>query len=228
MLDVLRSHFLFRDWSVSALEQLAEISSFQAHRKGKLLFLEEDRCDHLYALIDGRIQLFRSLADGRETTLNVVSGGGLVGCAALFLEHCFPASARVISPQARLIVVDGEPFLKMMDEDRVIARSIIAALARRPTVVAGRVESLMGETSMARVVNWLLDQPSHEGAGPGRCIQIENTKKALARSLGMTPETLSRHLAGLREQGIIAVKNREITILDPSELTRLAIEMSEN
>lgn len=225
MIEILRSHFLFRDWPPELLERLAGISRLAMHRRGDLLFLEEGRCDHLHALVEGRVQLFRSLADGREMTLNVVSGGGLVGCAALFLEHRFPASARVISPQATLINVSGEPFLRMMDEDRTIARSMIAALAQRLTVVAARVESLTGETSLARVVNWLLDQPSREAAGAGRCLRLESSKKALARSLGMTPETLSRHLGHLRARGVIAVENRDITILNPGALTTMAAEM---
>ena len=228
MIEILRSHFLFRDWPPELLGRLAGISRVEAHGKGDLLFLEEGRCDHLHALVEGRVQLFRNLADGREMTLNVVAGGGLVGCAALFLEHRFPASARVISPQATLISVAGEPFLRMMDEDRAIARSMIAALAQRLTVVAARVESLTGETSLSRLVNWLLDQPSREAAGQGRCLHLESSKKALARSLGMTPETLSRHLGGLRARGVIAVENREITILDPAALALLAVELNEN
>jgi CRP-like cAMP-binding protein len=48
------------------------------------------------------------------------------------------------------------------------------------------------------------------------------TKTALAARLGVTKETISRLLRTLREQGLIEMTRRKITILDRARLAGIA------
>ncbi|MGC9196898.1 MAG: Crp/Fnr family transcriptional regulator [Syntrophobacteraceae bacterium] len=48
------------------------------------------------------------------------------------------------------------------------------------------------------------------------------TKTQLASLLGTIPETLSRILARMVQQGVITVEGRKISVLDPEALEALA------
>ncbi len=219
---ILRALYLFRGWTEDDLERIVRISHPLERRQGDTLFMQEDDCRALHVLTQGRVQMFRIAPDGRDITLHELRPPELVGCAALFLEGRFPAGARVVSPTAELIAIEGQPFLKLLEERPRLSRAMIAALAMRLSAVAGRLESLAAQSSPARVANWLMDQPSQEGAGGHRQVRIEGSKKTLAATLGMTPETFSRALRQLSEESLIAVDRSRITLLNIDRLLELS------
>lgn len=226
----LKPLFLFKQWSdddVAAVTRFARI----VHRpKGDVLFHQGETCEYLYVLLSGKVQMFRVLPDGREVTLHVLSPGALVACVALFLDKSFPASARVVSRGAELAFLQGGPFLKLLAERPDLSRKIIGALASRITDLADRIESRTAESAAVRLAGWLLDQPSRPGESGGardhadRVIRIEGSKKSVAASLGMTPETFSRSLRALAEQGVLTVSNKEIILLDTRKLQEISDE----
>lgn len=222
--DVVRAHFLFRGWPDDAIRLVSSIAAVQAWRKNDLLFTDGDDCGHLMVLLEGRIQMFRTRPDGSDVTLHVVGPGALVGCAALFMGQRYPASARALSPQTTLLLVNGGRFLRLLDERPDLSRRMIVALAMRLGELADRIQRRESLSAPAQVAAWILEQPSSADARHQRCIVIPGTKKALAATLGMKPETLSRSLRTLSDTGLLRVQHATLTVLDAEGLMRAADE----
>lgn len=214
----LASHPLFRGWNAADLTRVAAMSRIVRLRRGSTLFLEGAACDALYLLTDGRVQLYRITADGREVALHEVGKGAVVACAALFLGRSFPANGRVVTPDAELVLVSGNTFLDLLAQRPDLSRCMIASLAMRLSELADRLEQQSTQPARQRLVSWLLDQPSMRGADGSRTVRIEGTKRDLAASLGMTPETFSRMLAQLAANGAITTRGRTITIVNQQRL----------
>ena len=223
--------FLFRGWDAADLAGVAAYAEGWRRRKGDLLFLEGEEARHLFVLAEGRVEMFRIRPDGGEVTLHVLAAPALVACAALFLDRAYPANARVISGEARLVAVPGGPFLGLLDLRPDLARRMIAALAGRIAELANSLDSRGGRSAPARVAGWLMAQPAEKagvggttraGAGRAGAVEIPSSKRALATTLGMTPETLSRALARLRADGVIEVVGRRVEIADPAALALVA------
>lgn len=219
--DHLRRSFLFAGWRPEALQALARCCRVRSCARGEILFFEKSPCDHLHLLLSGRVQMYRHTEDGREVGLTLVAPGGLVGCAALFLGHAYPASARVVTRRAELLQIEGRRFQALLAEQPTLAGRMIAALAERLMAVTTHLERLSGESSLQRLAGWLLDQPSRPGPRGRRRIQLESSKKAIAESLGMTPETFSRCLRRLAGRRLVAIEARTIDILDPTQLEQI-------
>jgi len=214
--QALRAVFLFQHWSDDDLRDIAAMASIREFARDRTVFHHAAACRHLYVVLHGRIRLSRLTPDGRETVIHVVGPGELLACAALFLDRAYPATARVISSTARLLVLDGSGFLDMLGRRTDLSFRVIAALSLRISKLTGRIESQATESAGQRLAAWLLAQ-QHAGAHGGRIV-LKSTKKALAEELGMTPETLSRVLAGFRRHRILEVNRREIRILSPARL----------
>lgn len=218
--QALRSVFLFRQWSDQDLRDVAAISSIRKFEGNGIIFHHAAPCRHLYVVMHGRVQLSRLTEDGRETVIHVIGPGELLACAALFLDRAYPATARVISPDARLLVLDGTVFLDKLSRRSDLSFRVIGALSMRISKLTGRIESRATESAEQRVALWLLDQldvPRSDNR-----VILKSTKKSLAEDLGMTPETLSRVLAKFRRSGIIEVNRREIVVLSISDLKKFA------
>jgi len=73
-------------------------------------------------------------------------------------------------------------------------------------------------------LRWLLSRCPSAGSPVSYTIHLVTTKAELAAELGMRQETLSRHLASLRESGDLAVRGREIVVLNRGRLQALLSE----
>lgn len=212
---ILSRVFLFRQWSTADIREIAGLSLVKRFERNDLVFRHGDRCTRLYVVLDGRVQLARIRPDGREVVIHAFGPGELLACAALFLDHAYPASAQVTTPAATLLILDGVEFLDRLRRRPELSFRMIGALAARIAVLAGRIESQSSESAPQRVAAWLLDQRAVPGTNR---VRLPGAKKAIAEELGMTPETFSRVLAKLRASGAIETSGREIAILRPEVL----------
>ena len=208
----LRHLFLFRGWPEQDVETLAAHAAVDVRERGNDLFFQGDDCVKLHILVRGKVRMYRLQPDGHDVTLHTVSGVGLIACAALFVDGVYPASARVESAEAELIDVAGGPFLDLLGARPDLSRRIVAALAGRLTELADRLESQAADTAPVRLAKWILDLPKMPGSTMQ--VQVPGTKRAVALSLGMTPETFSRCLRRLEDDGLIEVDGRVIAVLD--------------
>jgi CRP/FNR family transcriptional regulator, dissimilatory nitrate respiration regulator len=72
-----------------------------------------------------------------------------------------------------------------------------------------------------RLANWLIKRcPNPESTLPV-VIELKTTKRVLAAELGTVSETFSRTLATFRQQKLVAVKGKALTVLCPPKLKEL-------
>jgi CRP/FNR family transcriptional regulator len=92
-----------------------------------------------------------------------------------------------------------------MREDPDLALAILHAQSVWLRRLTHKVEQLTGSDSSDRLKNWITEQVPAGGS-----LVLPVTKKTLAAQLGMTPETLSRSLRSLQDQGLLQVSGTTI------------------
>jgi len=214
--------FLFRTWNREDLAWLLRSGSFVTVARGIELFKEGESCDKLIVLVEGHVQMYRTHPNGQKIPLHVVRGQALIACAALFLDQCYPASGIVVSPTATVFEYPGAVFLDLLEKRPDLARKMISALAMRIGELADRLEAAQSLSAVARLGRWLSEQPSSVDKGGKRTIKVQTTKRILAETLNMKPETLSRAFHELETQGIIARRAEGFVILDPDKLVEIS------
>ncbi len=222
--EALAGSFLFRAWGAEDLKRVAAFSRMETFTRGTILFQHGSACGELFLLLRGRAQLLRVTAEGREVTLHELGPGALVACAAMFLGREYPATARVVSREAALVRLRGEPFLRLLAERPDLSRKMIAALALRIGELADRLETRSSKPALARFSAWLLEQPSVPDEDGARRVKLTQSRKALAAGLNMTPETFSRCQSALAREGVIRIERRALAILDAPALERRAAQ----
>jgi CRP/FNR family transcriptional regulator len=218
----LKQIFLFRNWSSEDLQRLASQGRFTRHCKGEVLFHGGTDCDRLLVLVDGQIQMFREQEGRPRVTLHTVKAQALIACAALFLDQCYPASGVVVSPQAEVFEYPGDDFLALLDRRPDLARKMISALAMRLAELADRIEAEHSLPAPARLARWLSEQPSLTREDGKHFVALRSSKQALAAHLGIQPETLSRAIRQLCEQGVIEREGGGFVICDANRLIELS------
>ena len=97
-------------------------------KEGQHIFREHETGDAAYVLLDGQVQIYRTLETG-EQPLAVLSKGAMFGEMALIDNQLRMASAKVVNGPAEILVVTRDVFQKRIAGLDPFTRGLIKILA---------------------------------------------------------------------------------------------------
>ena len=213
------------------LDLLAAVARPKALRKGEVLFLEGARAEGFYIVGEGQLKVFQLSPQGREQILHVIGPGETVAEAACGAGIGVPATTYPASAQAlertTVVFFPREEFSRLLASRPGLALNLIAALAQKLREFAGLIEQLSLASIRSRLAQYLLARLAAVSRSTDGWVHLGVSKRALASRLGTVPETLSRSLAALVREGVVALDGRRVRVLDPEALREIASGLSE-
>ncbi len=204
-------------------DEVRRLCGVRRVRRGEVLFCERDAARFLPILLAGRVMLARVGEDGREQVLHLVRAPASFAEAAVFGPGVFPASATVVE-DGQLATVPRGDLLDLLRRRPEIALALLASMSFWLWRLADLAEGLALRTVEERVAAYLLAAFARSGARlvAGAEIRLEEPKRLIAAECGTAPEVLSRTFRRLAAEGVVAVRGRAATLLDPAGLAALA------
>jgi CRP/FNR family transcriptional regulator len=220
LVNTLRSCQLFTGLPLPDLENIAAITVLKSLDKGEYLFREGGPAHGFYIVQRGAVNVHRVNAAGKEQIIHVFRTGESFAEVALATQSGYPADARALeSTQVLLVQKDG--ILALLRRQPELALRMLGSMSSHLRVLVGQLEDLTLKDVETRLANWLVKRcPDPAGEKPMR-IELKMTKRVLAAELGTVSETFSRTLAKFREQKLLTVKGKTVTVLSPSKLNAL-------
>ena len=123
--DLLRTVPLFAECSQKELGRISTIADEIALPQGTTLIEEGKRGREFFVLIDGTVDVLRGGGKVAE-----MGGGSFFGEIALLTDAPRTATVTATSP-ARVLVITGQAFQRVLDETTTIRPKVLAALAER-------------------------------------------------------------------------------------------------
>lgn len=184
------------------------------HAIGQLLYLEGEAARHIWYVKSGTVVLVRRSRDsqGEGRVRAVRFPGSLIGLEALISDR-YVDSARTAS-DAVLCGITREGADAWVGAPGSPARTALELTLRSACADPARPAATDG-SAVERVAAWLCDE------GP-RGVTLELPRHVIADLLGMRPETLSRALTRLCDQGAIAASRTTLRIRDEDLLAGAA------
>ena len=206
-----------------APDDLAAIASFVVQKrldKGVYLFREGENPDGFYVIQSGAINIHRVSASGKEQVIHVFRAGDSFAEVTLASPTGYPADARALEP-TQVLLVQKAGILALLKRQPELALRLLGSMSSHLRALVGQLEDLALKDVETRLANWLVKRcPDPQGEAPVK-IELTMTKRVLAAELGTVGETFSRTLAKFREQKLLAVKGRIVTVLSPVKLNAL-------
>jgi CRP/FNR family transcriptional regulator, dissimilatory nitrate respiration regulator len=220
VVHTLRSCQLFAGLPSADLEKIADVTVLKSLEKGEYLFREGGPAHGFYVIQRGAVNVHRVNAAGKEQIIHIFRAGESFAEAALTTPTGYPADARALEPtQALLVQKDG--ILALLQRQPELALRMLGSMSSHLRVLVGQLEDLTLKDVETRLANWLVRRcPNPQGQSPVK-IELTMTKRLLAAELGTGSETFSRTLAKLRQQQLLAVKGKTVTVLSPAKLSAL-------
>lgn len=220
IVNTLRSCQLFTGLPSPDLEQIAAITTVKAVEKGAYLFREGDPAQGFYIVQNGAVNVHRVSATGKEQIIHIFRTGDSFAEVALASDRGYPADARALE-SSQVLLVQKAGILSLLRRHPELALRMLGSMSSHLRVLVGQLEDMTLKDVETRLANWLVKRcPDPQSTRPVR-IELKVTKRVLAAELGTVSETFSRTLAKFREQKLISVKDKNVTVLSPAKLNAL-------
>jgi CRP/FNR family transcriptional regulator len=220
LVNTLRSCQLFTGLPQPDLEQIAAITSVKSLGKDEYLFHEGDIAHGFYIVQRGAVNVHRVNAAGKEQVIHVFRAGDSFAEVALASATGYPADARAIEP-TQVLLVQKTGILALLKRQPELALRMLGSMSSHLRVLVGQLEDLTLKDVETRLANWLVKRCPDPRSEKPVDIELKMTKRVLAAELGTVSETFSRTLAKFRDQRLLTVKDKHITVLSPAKLHAL-------
>lgn len=218
--DIARRSNLIAAMPADIADSILSQSVIRKHDRGETIFLQGEKAETLFIVIEGWIKLYRIAQNGAEAVVACFSEGQSFGEAVALQRAAFPVAAEAVT-DCRLMHVRAAVLFDLMQSRPELALSIMATLYQHFHALVAQIEQLKAQTGSQRVAEFLLELCTCD---TGSCtVRLPYDKVLIAGRLGMKPESLSRAFARLRKTGVV-VNNNNAAIADVELLRAFAEE----
>lgn len=190
-------------------------------KSGSYLFFEGDDVKRLYRVKSGVLRLTRLLVDGRRQVIAFGYPDDIVGFPSGGKHHtdCDALTDTELQPYRRADLETGEC-------DPELHKALLQAALHEISAMQDHFMMLGRKSAAERVASFFCVLADRVGSQIGNQCQINlpMSRTDIADFLGLTTETVSRSITGLRKAGVIALETvNTVTVLDQGRLRNLSM-----
>ena len=204
-MDKIQALPLFAGLDADTLQDILKYARIVSHNRGAMIFMQGEQASRFYIILEGWVKLFKGNADGQESVLQVMSAGDGLLETVIFNNTPFPVNAQAVD-NVKLLSIPASIIREKLQHNKELAINMLATVAGRSQAMISQFEQLTLKTVTQRV-GWFLLKLFLENGERTKNLKLPYDKSLIAAYLGMKPETFSRTLQTLKEQGIDIGRN---------------------
>ncbi len=208
LLERLKNKRIFHTLSEEDWEYLFSISTLKTFQKNNILFYQGDVSSYLHILIEGAVKIYKHNSKGHEVILKEIEQISLIAQLANLEEIAFPSNCMAMQ-DSKILLVDYGKFKSYFLHDPNFLLIFVKSLTQRILELEYLLSAHLTLDAKAKVAKFIYENQE-------RLNQKSNVE--IAKILNITPETLSRNIKKLRNEGIIQTQEGQLMILKPKAL----------
>ena len=216
----IRKTTIFGDLHDDQLERIETFIREKDFPKKHVIYWEDDPVESIYLIKRGTIKLYKTQSEGRSQILRIDGTGGILGFDSLF-SKTYLATAETIVDSV-LCQIRAADFRKLLDHEPDINRRLLKAVSKELEKNENLLFTIGTRTAKERLAYFLLTLFNSQcdcEQNPKK-INLLISRQEISEHLGMKQETVIRNLAKLREERIIDIKGKEISIRNQDLLAK--------
>ena len=213
----------FANLQEEKLRLIADDFHQRSFKRGATIFRQEAHGRVMFIIREGKIRIFKLTLAGGETSVEILSVGGVFGEFAAIDGLPRSAEAKAISP-CTLLQIDGNQLLRRMQEIPELGIAMTRLLIQKLRWTTDFAETVAQYNAAGRLLHILLFYNSQFGCEiePGKKYELALglNQTDLASLVGAHREWVNRLLKQWRGEGLLAYEHGTIVILDLEKVTR--------
>lgn len=189
--------------------------------RGKTIFFPGDPAERVYFLSKGAVKLSRVYEAGEEITVALLRENSVFGVLSLITGQKADRFYHAVAfTPVELLSVPIEQMERAMKEHPELPMLMLRGLSSRILQTEMMIETLAHRDMGSRLVSFLLILCRDFGI-PGQdgvTVDLKLSHQAIAEAIGSTRVTVTRLLGDLRDQKMISIHKKKITVHNPVKL----------
>ena len=209
--ETVRQHYLFAGLDQKDFDCLADSVTSKQIEKGEVLFHRGDPAPCFYFLDTGLVELNLVSATGEKKVLEVVGPGRTFAEAVTFmLDRRYPVTAEALA-DCNLCQVPNDTYYDLIYGNPDACMRLLSDVCRHLHARVREIENLTVQNARSRLASYLLDHVADTNDDEAT-VRLELPRHVIASRLSMKPETLSRLLRNMVDEGVLTIEDRIIFV----------------
>lgn len=207
----------------SARKALAAITYMTSYPEGAILFTEQETPRGVFLVLRGRVKISMTSAEGKTVILRIAKNGEAVGLHAVVASAPCQATAETLE-LSQIAFARREAFLNFLREYPEAALQAAKQLGADYRMACEQVRALgLLHSAPRKLAGFLLEwAASGQPARDGLRAKLTLTHEEIGQMIGASRETVTRTLAGFKNQRLVMLKGSTLVIQNPTALQHFA------
>ncbi len=211
------------------LEKLNSIKYYKSFEAGQEIVAAGEESSAIGSVVSGVVSLSKTMSDGRRQMVGLMFASDFIGRPNIPVA---PFDAVAVTP-VTLCLFPRARFERLLIETPALERRLLEITLDELDAARDWMLLLGRKTAQEKIATFLTilarrAQANGGPAGPVLTIELPVTREAIGDYLGLTIETVSRQLTGLRKAGVIELSDaRTLRVPDLAALLDAAGEDSD-
>jgi CRP-like cAMP-binding protein len=223
VINTIRANHIFSEMTEEELRTSLRHLEVTSYEPGEIIFQQGDFAPRFFVVCEGVVQLFRTSPMGDKKVIDIVKAGESFAEAVFFMGSNYPVHAMAVD-HTKLAGIAFQDFNACLANNSNLAFRMMGSMSRRIHTLINEIDRLTLSTACQRLAFYLMEQAETGHSGSGTTIQLNAPKHVIASRIGVKPETLSRILSRLKEEGIVEESGHRLTVLDVGKLNTFRLE----
>jgi global nitrogen regulator NtcA len=209
---------VFRKLSRGSMPPIVE-----TFERGKTIFFPGDPAERVYFLVKGAVKLSRVYEAGEEITVALLRENSVFGVLSLITGQRSDRFYHAVAfTPVELLSAPIEQVEQALKENPELSMLMLRGLSSRILQTEMMIETLAHRDMGSRLVSFLLilcrdfGMPTTDGIR----IDLKLSHQAIAEAIGSTRVTVTRLLGDLRQNNMISIHKKKITVHNPVALSQ--------
>lgn len=214
---------LFHGLNKEAMDEIMAIAHDRTVPKKEIILTRDNEDRAMFILKKGRVRVFKLSADGKMMTLAILKDGDIFGALSAIKGGTSGAYAETLD-DSYICRIRQEDLSMAIKKTPELALSLIAKINQRLKETEDRIADLVFRDVPGRIASILLKLSEQFGEKnkEGTRISIKLTHQELANMVGASRETVTIILNEFKEDELVSIDEKYITITDEKVLKQWA------
>lgn len=215
----------FQGLAGSDLDDILARARARRYKRNTAIFQQGADADTFYALLDGRLKVVQTTAEGQQIVVALVNPGQLFGIAAAIGRRDYPGTA-IAAAESVALAWEMSYWHTLVALHPSIATSALRMVGSRLQEQHMRIGEMSTQRVERRIAHVLLRLVRQAGRKVESGVEIDFpiTRQDLAEMTAATLFTVSRIMSAWEQNGVVEGGRQHIVLRDPHALVKIAEE----
>ena len=217
---LVRSNSIFKHLTPDELEKVTFDKFTEHYKRGSIIYREGSRINGCYCIQNGIVKVFKTGIDGKEQIIRFARTGDIIGFRSVLSNELACTTAEVLD-DATLCYIPAETLVYLVKHNGNFSMELMQLTCKELGEANAYITDIAQKTVRERLAEILIHLKNDFGLDESNILQISLTREELANIVGTATESVIRLLSEFKQDQLIELNGRKITILDESGLIRI-------